>query len=321
MNFFIVGGAGFIGSNFSHYLANKYSGGSITIYDNLSSGNRLFIQDLLKTNSTNLIIGDVKDIPLLTESMQSAHADIVFHFASNPDIAKAVKDPTIDFWNGTYLTQCVLEAMRIASVKKIVYASGSGVYGNCGYEEVVETGMNLVPVSTYGASKLAGEALIASYAHMFGIQGIAYRFANVVGAHQTHGVLKDFIKQLYLHPSKLEFLGNGQQSKSYIFIEDICDGIEKIQNHTNIPFDVYNLATQDYLTVKEIADIVTARMGLKNVSYIYLGNEAKGWDGDVGIVRFNTDKARKTGWENRYNSMQAVERAVDLMLDERIWEY
>ena len=146
----------------------------------------------------------------------------MFHFASNPDIAKAVTQPDIDFWEGTFLTQNLLEAMRVAGVPRLIYASGSGVYGDTGQTAVTETYSPLLPISTYGASKLACEALICSYTHMFDLHGVAFRFANVVGPRQTHGVAYDFIRRLREHPTPLEILGDGRQSKSYIHVDDVA---------------------------------------------------------------------------------------------------
>ena len=157
--------------------------------------------------------------------------DVVIHLASNPDIARAATEPTIDFWQGTALTQSVVEAMRTTSAKRILYASGSGVYGDLGTLEAAEDHGPLVPISTYGASKLAGESLIASYAAMFGLSGCAFRFGNVVGPRQTHGVGFDFARALLRaaaageQPISLRILGDGSQSKSYIHVDDVVRAV------------------------------------------------------------------------------------------------
>ena len=150
---------------------------------------------------------DLKNLDQLSEAI--AGADVVFHFASNPDIARAATQPDIDFWEGTYLTQNLLEAMRVADVPRLIYASGSGVYGDTGETAVTETYSPLLPISTYGASKLACEALICSYTHMFDVHGTAFRFANVVGPRQTHGVAYDFVRRLLNDPTQLAMLGDG----------------------------------------------------------------------------------------------------------------
>src|SRR5262249_28223433 len=149
--------------------------------------------------------------------------ELVIHLASNPDIARAASEPAIDFHEGTYLTHNVLEAMRQTRTPLLLYASGSGVYGDLGELEVNEDHGPLLPISTYGASKLAGEALICSYCHMFDLTARVFRFGNVVGPRQTHGVGFDFLRQLLTRPSYLRILGDGTQSKSYVHVSDVVD--------------------------------------------------------------------------------------------------
>ena len=239
--------------------------------------------------------------------------DLVFHFASNPDIARAVTEPDIDFWEGTYLTQNVLEAMRRNGVKRLLYASGSGIYGDTGLLEVAENYAPMTPISTYGASKLGCEALLCAYCHMFGIAGRAFRFANVVGPRQTHGVAYDFIRRLREDPGRLRILGDGQQSKSYIHVDDVLNAMLLVHRLGGEGFDAFNVATGDYITVREIADLVVNRLGLKHVAYEFTGGD-RGWKGDVPIVRFSTAKIRALGWTNQRTSHQAMADAVASMI-------
>ena len=192
--FLIVGGAGFIGSHFCDRLLAQGGAGAaaVTLFDNFSSGREWHHAHHSNDARLRVVRGNVEDTAALAAAM--AGHDAVIHLASNPDIARAATEPTIDFWQGTALTQSVLEAMRTTSAKRILYASGSGVYGDLGAHEAAENHGPLVPASTYGASKLAGEALIASYAAMFGLTGCAFRFGNVVGPRQTHGVGFDFAR-------------------------------------------------------------------------------------------------------------------------------
>jgi UDP-glucose 4-epimerase len=180
--------------------------------------------------------------------------DIVIHLASNPDIARAATEPEIDFYQGTALTNNVVEAMRRTGVRRILYASGSGVYGDLGELEVQEDYGPLIPVSTYGASKLAGEALISAYCFMFDLSGCAFRFGNVVGPRQTHGVGFDFVRRLRADPSRLSILGDGTQSKSYIHISDVVAAVLHANSYCMKPFETFNVATGDYITVTEIAE-------------------------------------------------------------------
>ncbi|OPY58125.1 MAG: UDP-glucose 4-epimerase [Syntrophorhabdaceae bacterium PtaU1.Bin034] len=205
--------------------------------------------------------------------------------------------------------------MRLSGASDLVYASGSGVYGDAGEQPVGETFAPMEPVSTYGASKLAGEALICSYCHMFGMMARAYRFANVVGGGQTHGVGFDFTRRLLADPSRLRILGDGYQSKSYIHVDDVLDAIFHTASHAAKPFDVYNVATGDYITVREIADLSVDLAGLRRetVSYEFTGGD-RGWKGDVPVVRFDISKILKTGWRPKRGSRDALADAIREML-------
>ena len=178
MNYFIAGGAGFIGSHVVKALLETEPEAHVTVYDNFSSGRMWHLEDIDDSANLRIVKGDIRDIEELR--VQSSGADLMFHLASNPDIARAVTEPDIDFWEGTYLTNNVLEAMRVNGIKSIVYASGSGIYGDTGTLEVYEDYSPMRPISTYGASKLSGEARICAYCHMIDMGAAALRFANVV---------------------------------------------------------------------------------------------------------------------------------------------
>ena len=182
-----------------------------------------------------------------------AGSETVIHLASNPDIARAVTEPAIDFDAGTLLTHHVVEAMRRSGAHRILYASGSGVYGDIGELEADEDHGPLVPISTYGASKLAGEALISAYCSMFDLTGCVFRFGNVVGPRQTHGVGFDFICRLLEDPDRLRILGDGRQSKSYVHVSDVVEAVLLAAEAAPRPIATYNVATGDYITVSEIA--------------------------------------------------------------------
>lgn len=304
MKYFVVGGAGFIGSHLVKTVLEKEPESHVVIFDNFSSGRMWHLEDVKDNGNLEIVKGDIKDFVDLR--LASRETDIVFHFASNPDIARAVTEPDVDFWEGTYLTNNVLEAMRINGIKSIVYASGSGIYGDTGTLEVDEDYSPMRPISTYGASKLACEALICSYCYMFDMSAAALRFANVVGPHQTHGVGYDFVRKLMQEPSELPILGDGQQSKSYIHVSDVVSAMLMLaQSLPQNDIICCNVATEDYLKVIEIADIVTNIMNLQGVRYNFSGGD-RGWKGDVPIVRFNTSRIRDLGWSNRFSSIEAM---------------
>jgi UDP-glucose 4-epimerase len=226
-------------------------------------------------------------------------------------------DPDVDFVEGTLLTRGVLEAMRICGVPKILYASGSGVYGDLGELEVHEDHGPLVPVSTYGASKLAGEAMISAYVAMFEMTGCVFRFANVVGPRQTHGVGFDFVRRLTDEPTRLSILGDGRQSKSYIHVEDVIRAIHIGDQRANAPFAAFNVATGDYATVREIADITVDALGLKPESVKYeFGGGARGWKGDVPVVRLGADRIRALGWTCERDTRQALRAAAKALVED-----
>jgi UDP-glucose 4-epimerase len=315
MRYFIVGGAGFIGSHLVDRLLSFLATEKVTVYDNFSSGREWHCKQHVTNPRFMVMRADVKDQKLLAACMRGH--DTVIHLASNPDISCAATEPDIDFREGTCLTNNVLEAMRLANASTIIYASGSGVYGDLGDKEADENHGPLVPISTYGASKLAGEALISSYCHMFGFTGRVFRFANVVGPRQTHGVGLDFLRQLLEHPTFLRILGDGTQSKPYIHVDDVVSAILLVFLNDTSSFSVYNVATSDHVMVKEIALMAGECMALKDVKFEYTGGN-RGWKGDIPVVRMNSDRIRGMGWNCRVGSKEALRKSmVEILKDLR----
>jgi UDP-glucose 4-epimerase len=311
--YFLVGGAGFIGSHFTDRLLSNGVTQAVTIYDNFSSGREWHYSGHLSDSRFSVVRGDVKDLDSLTTAMRGHH--VVIHLASNPDIARAATEPDIDFREGTALTNNVVEAMRRSGVMCILYASGSGIYGDLGDLEAAEDHGPLTPISTYGASKLAGEALITSYCHMFDFTGRVFRFGNVVGPRQTHGVGFDFLRRLLENPTRLRILGDGTQSKSYIHVRDVIDAVLLAADKAIPSFAAFNVATGDYITVKEIANLAVECLNLdpRHVAFEYTGGN-RGWKGDVPVVRLNTDRIRGLGWKCRWNSREALRESMLAML-------
>jgi UDP-glucose 4-epimerase len=312
---FVSGGAGFIGSHLLRSLLAESNVERVVVFDNFSSGQMSFIRESASDPRVEVVKGDLKELGAVTSVM--AGCDTVFHLAANPDVARAVTQPDIDFWEGTYLTQNVLEAMRINQVPKILYTSGSGVYGENPAVAFAEDYGPCVPISTYGASKLACEALIAAYCRMFDLVGRAFRFANVVGPRQTHGVGYDFIRRLKADPSKLRILGDGTQRKSYIHVEDILRALRVSDERTRDKYAVFNVATDDYITVREIADLAVKVSGLVpgETKYEFTGGD-RGWKGDVPVVRFDCSKIKSLGWKAEKTSAEAVADAMSAMIQE-----
>jgi UDP-glucose 4-epimerase len=309
----IVGGAGFIGSHFADRLLASAATEKLTVYDNFSSGREWHLAAHRADPRLSVVNGDVRALDDLVAAM--AGHDAVIHLASNPDIARAMTDPAVDFDQGTLLTHHVAEAARRTGAGLVLYASGSGVYGDLGETEAAEDHGPLIPISTYGASKLAGEALLASYAAMFGIAARSFRFGNVVGPRQTHGVGFDFIRRLLDDPHRLRILGDGQQSKSYIHVTDVVEAVLHVARDVTGPYAVFNVATGDYVTVTEIAELAVAVLGLPagGTRFEYTGGD-RGWQGDVPVVRIDTSRIRALGWKNERTGRQALRASMESML-------
>jgi UDP-glucose 4-epimerase len=312
---FVSGGAGFIGSHLVDSLLMNNKTRQVVVYDNFSAGQRWHLARHAGNRQLRVVEGDIKDLPRLTDAMRGSA--VVFHLAANPAISQAVTRPDIDFWEGTFLTHNVLEAMRSSGAKTIFYTSGSGVYGDDPETQFAEDYGPCLPISTYGASKLASEALICSYCYMFEMVGRAFRFANVVGPRQTHGVGYDFMRALKRDPTRLRILGDGTQTKSYIHVADVLAAIAVVSANCTEKFAVFNVATDDYITVSEIGDLAVAESGLdpSSVRFECTGGD-RGWKGDVPVVLFNVTKLKSLGWQATRSSKEAVRTALKAMLDE-----
>jgi UDP-glucose 4-epimerase len=312
---FLVGGAGFLGSHFVDRLLAEEAVHSVAVYDNFSSGRERHLEHHRSEERLTLHRADVRDVDALRDALEGH--DVVVHLASNPDVARAAVEPTIDFEQGTLLTQNVLEAMRVTGVPRILYASGSGVYGDLGETEIDEDWGPLLPISTYGASKLAGESLISAYCSMFGLSGRSFRFGNVVGPRQTHGVGFDFVRALLTDSTRLRILGDGSQRKSYIHVSDVIDAVLLANAEGRGPYAVYNVSTGDEITVSEIADLAVEAVGLPldAVQYEFTGGD-RGWRGDVPVVRLAIDRIHSLGWRCARSSREAMRESLVALVDE-----
>ena len=302
MKAFVTGGAGFIGSNLVRRLLQK--GDSVTVFDNLSSGKE---SNLPKADRVTLVKNDVLNLAALKDAI--AGHDIVFHLSSNPDIARGLTETSLDLNQGTIATYNVLESMRTNNVNKIIFPSGSGVYGEVGGRIIAEDYGPLVPISMYGATKLASEAMISCFSHAFSMHGFIFRLGNVVGNRMTHGVIFDFIQKLKRNPATLTVLGDGNQTKPYIHVDDVIDAMFLATERATDRVNIFNVATDDWPTVTWIAQTVIEEMDLKNARIEYTGGD-RGWKGDVPIVRLDTTKIKKLGWRYRYDSKQAIRNAI-----------
>jgi len=308
---FVTGGAGFIGSHLVERLLA--AGNRATVYDNLSLGKREWIEHLFSDPRFRFIEADLRDMDALKEAM--AGHDLVFHLGANTDIPRGNQDTSIDLENDIIATYNVLEAMRHHGIAKLLFASSSTVFGEPPVRPTPEVVGPLLPISLYGAGKLACEGLISAYCHLFGMKAWIFRFGNVVGARMGHGIIHDFIAKLQRNPKELEILGDGNQEKNYFLVEDCIDGMLFAFGSANTrDCDVFNLGCESTVNATQIGRIVAEEMGLPDVRFVYTGG-CRGWPGDVPVVIYNVDKMRDLGWRAKCTSAEAVRIAARRLLD------
>jgi UDP-glucose 4-epimerase len=309
MHVFVTGGAGFIGSHLIDTLIER--GHTVTVYDNLSSGNKQYIQHHLRNKRFTFYEQDLLDLPTLKQKMQ--HHDLIFHIAANPHVRLGETHTDLDLRYETIATYNVLEAMRTNNIKKIIFSSSSVVYGETSKIALPETYGPLLPISLYGAGKLGSEGLICAFCGTFDFQAWIFRFANVVGSRGTHGVIVDFIDKLKTNPQTLEILGDGKQQKPYLHVSDCVQGMLFGFEHGHDQINLFNLGCDSNTTVTEIAHAVIKAMNLSKVSLNYTGGK-RGWPGDVPHFQLDFTKIKKLGWTPTYTSTEAIQKAIQEIL-------
>ncbi len=305
---FVTGAAGFIASSLTDRLLAM--GERVVAYDNFSTGQESFLEDAQKSPNFRLVRGDLLDPFLLTASM--AGCDRVWHLAANADIRFGLKNPRIDMEQNTIATANVLEAMRVNNISEILFSSSSAVYGDAATFPTPEDAPFPVQISLYGASKLAGEGLISSYCEGFGFRGVAFRFVSLLGERYPHGHVFDFIKKLRADPTRLEILGDGNQRKSYMYIQDCLDAMFLAADNLPEKFEVYNLGADEYCLVRDSATWICEKLNL-SPRFDFTGGD-RGWIGDSPFIWLDTQRIRKLGWDPKLNIRQAVERTVDYLV-------
>lgn len=312
MRALVTGGAGFIGSHLIDRLVAR--GDEVVVIDNLSSGDLSFIQGHLDSGAVVLVEGDICNPDDVGRAM-AMNIDCVFHLAANPDIRLGTRITDTDLKQGTVATYNIVEAMRLNDVKNIAFASSSVVYGENAPMPTPENHGPCMPISLYGASKQAGEGLISSWVGTFGLKAWIFRFANIIGARGTHGVIFDFIHKLKKDPTRLEVLGNGLQEKSYMEVGDCVDGILHVMEHANEPLNLYNLGSHDTASVRRIAEIVVEVTGCHDASIEYTGGD-RGWAGDIPRARLGIDNMLASGFDVSMNSEEAIRHTATQLLEE-----
>lgn len=312
MDYFVTGGAGFIGSWVVDRLASR---NNVTVYDNLSTGREEFVQHHIGKKGFKFVKADLLDIEKLIKEMKGH--DSVWHMAANPDIRKGTESTMVDLEQNTFATFNVLECARRNDIGSVVFSSTSTVYGRAKTVPTPEDYGPLMPISLYGASKLACEGLVSAYAELYGIKGHIYRFANVIGHRSTHGILYDLVQKLNKDPTTLEVLGDGKQRKSYLLVDECVDAMVYGFKHSKDKVNYFNLGAEDQITVKRIVQILLEETRLKGVEVVYTGGES-GWKGDVPKFLLSTKKMAKLGWKAEHTSEQAVREAAKIVVKEHL---
>jgi len=299
----VIGGAGFIGSHLVDRLVER---GPVTVFDNMSVGKREFIAEHLDSGRAKLVVGELLDFDAVADVVRDH--DVVFHLAANPEARWGLDNPRLDLEQGTIATWNVLEAMRRAQVGKLVFSSSGTVYGDT--EAVcAEADLGQLPISLYGASKLAGESLVSAFVECFGLSAWIYRFGNVVGPRGTHGAALDFLNKLKKSTVELEVLGDGAQAKPYVFVTDCVAGILFGLDNAKQRLNVYNIAPPDFTSVRRIAELCVAASPYPQATIRYTGGD-RGWPGDVPKSRLDPEGLAKLGFRVSRDSDTAVQQAV-----------
>jgi UDP-glucose 4-epimerase len=301
---FVTGGAGFIGSSLVDRLLSKNV--SVTVFDNLSTGQMHFLDEAGKSQELLFVKGDLLDVDALSRAMKGC--DIIFHLAANADVRFGLQHPNKDLEQNTLSTFNVLEAMRANRICRIAFSSTGSVYGEPDVFPTPERAPFPIQTSLYGASKLAAEGLIQAYCEGFGFQGYIFRFVSILGERYTHGHVFDFVKSLRSDPSRLRVLGNGHQRKSYLYVQDCIDAMLQAIECTQEKINIFNLGTDEYIEVNDSIRWIGEHLGI-NPKLDYAGGE-RGWIGDSPFIFLDCSKIRSVGWKPKHTIRESIIRTV-----------
>lgn len=307
MNVLVTGGAGYIGSHICKRLVKD--GHNVVVIDNLSNSNKDSLKELFEDSLFTFYEFDVNNTFKLRGVFDRHQFDMVFHFAGNADTRKGEENPYADIENTLQTTLNVLEMMRVFEVKKVFLASSSAVYGN-ETERVQEHRTTMRPISHYGAAKMASEAFVSSFSSLHGFKVWIARFSNTVGPEMYRGVVPDLIRKLKMLPNELEVYGDGTQTKPYIWIDDLVDGVMCFLKNTNEDYNAYLVGVDSNVTVKEIAQIVMEELDI-HVPIRYR-EDYSGNKGDVLKYSYDVTRLRMLGWTPKYTAEQAIRKSVQM---------
>lgn len=305
MKYFVTGGAGFIGSHIVDRIIKE--GSSVVVYDNFSTGKKLFVKHHFKNPRFKLVEGDLKNTKLLENSIKGS--EFVFHMAAHADVRSGFENHAIDHEQNLEMTQNVLEAMYKNNIKKIAFASTSSVYGDAKVHPTPED-YPFEPTSLYGATKAACETYIHSYASYYGMTSYIFRFVSFIGERYAHGIIIDLLNKLKKNNKEIELFSDGTPKKSSLYVLDGIDAMFTVIKKSKEQFNVYNIGHTQILTVNEIVDTILDASGYKNVKKKWLGKESN-WKGDNEFVHLSIKKLNKLGWKPKLSIREGIKRTVN----------
>jgi len=312
----ITGGAGFIGS----YIAEKLveNGTDTKVIDNLVTGKKENLSKCFDQDNFSFLEYDLGNLDGIENHL--GDVDILFHFAADPEVRTGYSKPEDSFEQNIVNTFNLLQKIKQSKIKKIVFASSSSVYGDAKIIPTNEEYGPLSPISHYGASKLACEAMVSSFCHNYNIEGVILRLANVIGLRGRHGLIWDLVHKLKINQDELELLGDGKQTKSFIHISDAIDGIFFSLNNLQDKVEVFNLGSEDSVEIMDVAKIVCKNMGLNEIKINLTGgvDDGRGWKGDIKIAHLDISKLKNLGWRPKLSSLEAADVTSQEIIDEVI---
>ena len=304
MKYIVTGAAGFIGSSLADRLLSR--GHEVVGIDNFSTGQRRFLEGALAHPGFRLVTIDLLDLDALKQAFAGGQA--VFHLSANADVRFGTEHPRKDLEQNTIATYNVLEAMRANGIRKIAFSSTGSVYGEALVVPTPEDGPFPIQTSLYGASKAAGEGLIAAYCEGFGFQSCIFRFVSILGERYTHGHVFDFYQKLKADPSRLPVLGNGRQRKSYLYVQDCIDAILLAMDKAHDKVNIFNLGVDGYCEVNDSIGWICEELGV-SPKLEYSGGD-RGWIGDNPFIFLDTKKIQSLGWKPKYSIHDGVIKTV-----------